>query len=82
MEGSLIKHERRNYGAGQRLIISRLERLKKVMAASIRFDRERGANLPESLRAAIRSAFDESPPEEYRELISRYYQSLAEIGEH
>jgi hypothetical protein len=81
MEKSLKAREIRNYREGQRLIVARLKSLKDGVKSSIRFDQERMARMPDRVRSAIKSAFDEPAPDEFSALIARYYRSLAEIEE-
>lgn len=80
MEDALTRYERRDYAEYARRISGKLKHVETLVGASRRILRERAEHLPAPIRDALRSAFDEEAPEEYRELISRYYRSLAEDG--
>lgn len=80
MEDALTRYERRDYAESARRITGKLKHVETLMGTSRRILRERAEQLPTPIRDALRSAFDEEAPEEYRELISRYYRSLAEDG--
>lgn len=80
MERALKNRKPLDYGEVLRTILGNLETAQREAGALKQFHRERSRPLPEALRSALRSAFDDPLPEEYEDLISRYYRSLAEKG--
>jgi hypothetical protein len=78
LQGHLEEGEISTYMTKHGVVLTNLREVKELVDKRKQVWRDRSRLLPEEIREEISSSADEEIPEEYREMVNRYYRALAE----
>ena len=78
LQGHLEEGEIGTYMTKHGVVLTNLREVKELVDKRKQVWRDRSRLLPEEVREEISASADEEIPEEYREMVNRYYRALAE----